>query len=147
METLKGETVKSLDLKTLLIRVVDVLNYEGPLVSLFLNFKNYEIYLFDWSDKDKKANRWLIYRCQRATLNKLLEGEISYFDLMMSDEPFCYSVEIDSDQNWLNFLKIAKKDLPTKYIPSKDSFFDVVDCPDFNKLNVFVKSTPARSTR
>jgi len=47
MESLKGEAVKVWDLQKALIRVIDIVNYEGPLLMIFLNFKNYDVYLFD----------------------------------------------------------------------------------------------------
>ncbi len=51
-----------------IFKVGDLVNYHGPLLSLFSNDKG-ELYLFDWSDSDDNYNRWLVFR---ITLTQLI---------------------------------------------------------------------------
>jgi len=147
MEILTGKTFDGNELKNRLVQIGDFVNYEGPLLSLFLNLKDYQPYLFLWSGNDKKVNRWLVYRSTTAQLNKFINEQITHLDLLLSVETFCYSVEIDNDLNWLNCLKIEKNNLPKSFLPSTDSFFDKTDCPDFTKLTEFIKYSDARRSR
>ena len=72
MEILKGEIFAHEELQNLLIRVVDLVNIDGPLLTLYLHADKH-LYLLDWVDRDISANRWLIYRTNPLLLNQFVK--------------------------------------------------------------------------
>jgi hypothetical protein len=137
MEILNGKKIPQQDLQNLLVRVADLVNIEGPLLTLYLH-ANKQLYLCDWVDRDNNHNRWLLYRTQAATLQQFVEGKISHHDLLFADELTVYKIDIDRQLNWQNGQKIEKKALPNNYLPQKDVFFDKADCPNFARLMAFI---------
>ena len=144
MESLNGKYIERLKFQNSLLRIVDVVNFEGPLLTLFRDTISNNLYLFDWVDRDKLFNRWIVYRCNPDTLNQFIKSEISHYELFMSGESFCYLVDIDKDIVWNNFQEIIKQDLPESYLPQRDIFFEEVDCPNFFKLNAFITKQTTR---
>ena len=138
METLNGKIQSNFQLQNSLVRIVDIVNFEGPLLTLFQNIKNKHLYLLDWVEKDSTYNRWLIYRCEPRTLDRFIRGQISHYDLFMSDELFCFKIDIDKYLNWNFPQKIEKIKLPPSYIPTTDTFFEKCDSPNFRKLEQFI---------
>ena len=61
MEQLKTK-YRNVSFYNSLIRIGDLMNFEGPLLSLFEDVKNGHLYIFDWVDRLDKTNRWLIYQ-------------------------------------------------------------------------------------
>jgi hypothetical protein len=143
MEVLNNSIIEknSSVFKNTLVRVVDMLHFEGPLLTLFENPNHKTLYLLDWVDRDASANRWLIYRCNVPTLTKFIKSKISHNRLFFADEPICRVVDIDVNLEWIQLQIIDKKDLPTSYYPAKDAFFEKADCPQFAKLQQFL-TTP-----
>lgn len=147
MENLKGKTIAHQEFQNLLIRVADVVNIEGPLLTLFLH-TNRQLYLFDWVDRDTESNRWLIYRTNRALLNRFINKDISHFELLMSDESYVYKIDIDHNLDWHNFQQVAKKSLPNSYLPLKNVYYEQSDCPNYLRLSSFlnpIKNLPKQS--
>ena len=137
MRTLSSKPY-DLKLQNSLIRLVDIVNFEGPLLTLFENSHNKDLYLLDWVDRDSQFNRWLIYRCTPIMLNKFIKGAISHLDLLLSDEAYCYTVDIDKNLIWHNLQKIEKRNLPDSYFPEKDVFFEAGDVPNLPKLTAII---------
>lgn len=138
METLNGKSIERFNFKNSLLRIADVVNFEGPLLTLFQDSITKNLYLFDWVDRDISSNRWVVYRCNLDTLNQFIKSKISHHDLFMSDESVCYLIDIDKNIVWNNSQKIIKQDLPESYLPQRDVFFEEVDCPNFKKLTEFI---------
>ena len=143
METLKGKIIDNILLQNLFVRIVDIVNFEGPLLTLFENINKRHLYLFDWVDKDSQFNRWLVYRCNPTILHKFINEKISHFDLFHSDELYCFKVDIDKNLNWNNLQEIEKNDMPSSYHPSKEDFFEKCDCPNLYKLEQYVNQALA----
>jgi hypothetical protein len=61
MEPLK-QKFKNSSFSNSLVRIGDLVNFEGPLLTLFEDVKNGHLYLFDWVDRFDAVNRWLIYQ-------------------------------------------------------------------------------------
>ena len=139
METLKGDIFAHQELQNLLIRVVDLVNIDGPLLTLYLH-ANKHLYLFDWVDRDVAANRWLIYRTNPSLLAQFIKGGISHHNLLMGGESFVFKTDIDKNLNWNSCQIIEKKDLPTGYLPPKDTLFEKEYCSNYQKLWVFIHS-------
>lgn len=125
------------------VRIGDLCAFEGPILSLFEELNSGYLYLFDWVDRDKKHNRWLIYRVSPRELLKFLHEEISHFELFKSKpQPITYYIDIDSrNQIFYNYPAIELAEMPTNYYPNKDSFFEIEDCPMFEKIKSFVIKT------
>ena len=139
METLKGNLFTHQEFQDLLIRVVDLVNIDGPLLTLYLH-ANKHLYLFDWVDRNDTSNRWLIYRTTPILLNQFVKGEISQLDLLMGGESAVLKADIDKDLTWNSCQIIEKKDLPNRYLPVKDFLFEKEYCSNYQKLWVFINS-------
>ena len=143
MVTLNNITLKNFDLQNYLIRIVDIINFEGPLLSLYKNIKNEHLYLFDWVDRDSNYNRWLIYQTNPDILHKYLKKEISHYDLFIANEQYCKIIDIKRNLIWKNTYLTKKNNIPNSYQPMKDVYFEECDCPNFEKLKRFVISSRA----
>lgn len=123
MEAIQTYETKEIELKNSLIRVGDLINSEGPLLSLFLEVRNNELYIFDWIDSEDLINRWLIYKVEPKYLNYFLHRQISYKDLFnkISNNKFYIA---DISVNKISEFYIYKiKSLPADYIPTEDVYF------------------------
>jgi hypothetical protein len=138
METLNGKNIEKIEFQNSLIRIADVQNFEGPLLTLFENTLDKHLYLFDWVDRDSQFNRWIVYRCKPNILQKFIHSKISHYDLLMSDEVHCNTIDIDKNLNWYNTRTIKKTNLPESYLPKKEVFFEKPDCTNFQKLENFI---------
>ena len=147
METLKGISFDLGHLKKYLVRIVDLINIEGPLLTLFENFKTKELFLFDWVDSDELSNRWLIYRCEPEMILLFVDNKISHRDLFLHDQTQCYKVDIDVNLNWNNMETILKSDLPALYFPDRSIVFEECDCSDTEKLRLFIERTISLNKR
>ena len=139
MENLKGDVFAHEELQNLLIRVVDLVNIDGPLLTLYLHADKH-LYLFDWVDRDMSTNRWLIYRTNPALLAQFIQYGISSYDLLMGGDAFVFKVDIDKNLHWNNCQIVGKSDLPNGYLPAKDALFEKTYCSNYQKLWVFIHS-------
>ncbi len=140
MEILNGKILNNFNLDKVLIRIADIVNFEGPLLTLYENIENSRLYLIDWVDRDSQFNRWLIYQCHPKTLYKFIKKQISHYDLFISDENQCIKIDIDKNLVWRNPILLNKTNLSKNYQPEKDVFFEECDCPNLAKLNTFVRA-------
>ncbi len=138
MEYLYAKKINNFELQDYLIRVVDIINFEGPLLTLYEDIVNNQFYLLDWVDRDAQFNRWLIYKTNIQVLKKYLSEDISHFDLFNAVEQYCYVVDIDENIKWTNPRKLKKDSLPENYYPLCDVYFEEDDCPNFNKLKLII---------
>lgn len=83
-----------------LTKVSDLIEFDGPLLSHFINDKN-EDFLFLWCDVDQAYNRWVIFKVENF---KLLSEDITVLDMMKDKVLYC--VDIDKDVNYHNIKEI-----------------------------------------
>lgn len=134
MKQLKKNDAAETLLKKNLIRVGDVINMEGPMLTLFKDIRNQNLYLFDWVDGDDISNRWLIYDVLRTTLFDFLHLKISYKEMFDVSVKECYVADIVSAK--VPDYSIYKiQSLPQEYRPDKDIFFDRKDAVDLDQIN------------
>ena len=134
----------AVDLKEHLKRLGDIINIDGPVLSLFMDKRNADLYLFDWVDSDGKANRWLIYKIPAEILNDFLLRKISYknmFDWISESKIYFTDISYDIDNvDKIDYRIEILKDLPENYKATKDNFFDINDSKDFEKIITTVSS-------
>jgi hypothetical protein len=147
METLSNKDV-NLELSNSLIRVGDLANFEGPLLTLFEDTRNGHLYLFDWVDRDSVSNRWLVYRVSPSALLEFLDKKISHLNLFKSnpDNQF-YFTDIENKNRIIDCLLFKLISVPSKYAPPHDNIFDEVDCPHLGKIRAIANRELSRTKR
>jgi hypothetical protein len=122
MDILNSITLSEFPLK--LIYLLDLIYFEGPLLSIFLN-EHQEFYLYYWSGVDSICHRWLVSRVSKQSLNKHINGELSLHDLVINPiDGFHYVIDINNDIEIINTQWLLPKYLPDSYISEEDSYFD-----------------------
>ena len=86
-----------------LSKVSDLLEFDGPLLSHFINDKN-ENFLFMWCDADHLYNRWIIFKVEKYEIDKYLDDELILLDIMKDRNLYC--VDIDNDIKYHNIKEI-----------------------------------------
>lgn len=121
------------------VRIGDVSYFEGPLLSLFQELNNGYLYLFDWVDRDKNNNRWLIYKVLPRDLLQYLQGKISHSDLYKKSNNNVYFTDIDyRNKSFYNYNIFALKEIPEIYLPNEDVFFEIEDCSSFERIKSLI---------
>lgn len=145
MVNLIDNSAEKLD-TTYLVRVGDLSYFEGPLLSLFQELKSGHFYVFDWVDRDLKSNRWIIYRVSPKYLLQFIYGKISHLGLFQNrPDDTLFFTDIDSNNKSFYHYEVSPiKDLPNKYIPNKDNYFEVSDCIAFEKIESVVIDSLSR---
>jgi hypothetical protein len=126
---------REVDLKSSLLRVGDLINLEGPLLSLFLDNRNNDLYIFDWIESKDKVNRWLVYKVSAKVLNSFIHREISYkelFNLYLKDANYYYADIINSKESEYSLHKLD--DIPIDYFPTEDIFFEENDAKNITQI-------------
>jgi len=135
MEAIQTYQNKEIELKNSLIRVGDLINSDGPLLSLFLEFRSNELYIFDWIDSDELINRWLIFKVEPKYLNYFLHRDISYKELfikILNNNNF-YIADISVTKiSEFDIYKI--KSLPSNYIPTELVYFEKDAATNYNHI-------------
>ncbi len=102
----------------------DLLFWEGPLMSHFINDRN-EDFIFKWSDKSQLLNRWLVFKTTPSLLFDFFAGRINSIDLiLLNPDGFVYFIDMDNDLNYQKILLTKTKDIPVDYMPLHDSFYE-----------------------
>ena len=131
MENIQGIKVAQFPLE--LNHVIDLIYFEGPLLSLFNN-KSCDYYLYYWCDVDDIYNRWIIFRITQQNIKNYLLKKTTLFDLVVKPvDGFVYVINIDNELRFSNVKMIKPDKLPQSYIPKSDSFYDMES--EFDELN------------
>lgn len=137
MERLKTYRINT-QLAPNLVRIGDIVNYEGPLLTLFSNVANSKLYLFDWAEGEKHVNRWLVYNVAPEMLYLFLKKRISHQALFKNNpEESYYYFDTDGSHSFNDF-QLIETEIPKNYIPESDSFFEVEDCPSFSRIETLL---------
>ena len=122
-----------------LIRIGDVINFEGPILTLFEDANNGHLYLFDWVDRDSKNNRWLVYRINTLDLLNFIQQKISHCELFKrSSYDNYFYIDIDNSYQLREFVLTQLLEVPKDYLPNNDSLFDQNDSPNYSKIFSFI---------
>jgi hypothetical protein len=140
MEILNGIILKEFPLVENMVRIGDLVNFEGPLLTLFEDCRNNRLYIFDWVDRDEDKNRWIVYRASPFFLKQFITGKISHKELFLSSVDGYYSLEINRKLQYENFRKLSRRDIPDEYLPQDDAFFEDGDCPHLPRIKAKINS-------
>lgn len=81
---------------------IDLLYYEGPIISLFR--KNNKYYLFNWLErKENHYNLWIVAKISEMELVKYLSSEKTLLDICIDNDVYFYYLGSDA-----NIIKIDK---------------------------------------
>ena len=120
MLELKGDNVKS----DLLIRVDDLIYFDGPLLSTYKK-ENGSLFLILWVDNTATDNRWCVIPVEDETLTSFLDKEITLRDVINKTENVIFK-DLYSEGNELlerQVKKVLVKDIPEEYMPTNESYF------------------------
>jgi hypothetical protein len=104
-------------------KIGDLIYHEGPLLSLFIDRNNPDIYyLYKWADCDEKTNRWLVLQLNTVDLRSFFYKEISLRTLLLKS-PVTYVLSLDDNLTETNIMVCSTSDLPKEYLPKENSFY------------------------
>jgi len=126
---------KNNDLLELLIRVGDLVFFEGPLLSLYENAKTGHLFLLDWVDRDEINNRWIIYRVDPMNLMRFLNRKISHLELFNNRPKInVYVVDIPINGRLITSEIKELYSIPENYLPNSENYFDKQDSVLFERI-------------
>src|SRR5882724_3200459 len=126
METIETYEITDKLLSKNLERIGDLINIDGPMLSLFMDTRNQDLYLFDWVDSDSNYNRWLLYKVDLKSVQNFIDKDISYKKLFLNSIGDFYYTDIRNSKLLTLAIK-GIKNLPEIYYPTSDTFFDESD--------------------
>ena len=132
MLELKGDNVKS----DLLIRVDDLIYFDGPLLSTYKK-EDGSLFLILWVDNTATDNRWCVIPVEDETLTSFLDKEITLRDVINKTENVIFKDVINKTENVIfkdlysegnellerQVKKVLVKDIPEEYMPTNESYF------------------------
>ena|SRR5690625_844139 len=126
-----------------LLRVGDLISFDGPMFTLFKDVNSGALYLFDWVDRDQIANRWLVYRVTAKDLNEYVAGRLSHYDLFdRNPDRKIYFVDIDQrNKSFYHYDFYLLDSVPEHYLLLQKNYFDIDDCPAPEKIVSVIKSS------
>jgi hypothetical protein len=144
MKTLKGRQINQLPVDGL-FKVGDLVNYEGPLMSLFSNQKG-ELYLYHWCDCDESHHRWLVYPVTLNQLINYLNRKLTHYQLIMGNR-VAYAVDLDGDAEVHNLTRLPTAEIPEDYLPDKEILHDDEDCPHLDQITDYLKDLASKTSK
>jgi hypothetical protein len=115
-------------------RIGDLVNFEGPELSVFERKGSQEIFVFDWVDHDDSDNRWLLFEVQAKDVLEFIFRKITHLQLFNRANPqgmFC--LEINNEKGFSNLPVFQLLEIPTDYFPNP-VLFERQYCPDFDRI-------------
>ncbi|MFN0035480.1 MAG: hypothetical protein ACKVUS_10440 [Saprospiraceae bacterium] len=101
----------------------DLLYYEGPLESHFVN-EHDEDFIFKWSDQDRQFNRWMVYKTTTAGLVDYFNMRINSRDMILSNpDGWVYFIDMDNNLEYRHIQLVKTEDIPEDYLPTTRSFY------------------------
>lgn len=112
----------------------DLVYYEGPLLSLFIDKDNLDIYyLYKWVDNDEVSNRWIITQVNAVSLRTFFYKQTSLRDIILSN-PVCYCIDLDDNLTEKTISVCSSIDLPHEYLPMEQSFYSEEKYTEFAQI-------------
>lgn len=100
----------------------DLIDVEGPLLVHYMKGDRHALYY--WVEGDNIYNRWLCFEVTWEDLYKYMNKHLSLYELINKKENECfYTVDIDKDLTYSNFLLVQGYALPDEYKPDVSSYY------------------------
>ena len=117
-------------------KVSDLIFYDGPLLSHFINEVG-DNYLYYWVDADDSYNRWVIVRTGITLIQDYLDKRTTLHDIITKPiDQFVYIVDIDDNVEYHNQRIVPVQNLPEEYTPMEDSYY-VFEKRDYMNISSF----------
>lgn len=101
----------------------DLIDYEGPLLSHFLDGDNNNI-LYYWIDFDGEFNRWLVWKASDFLLYQYLKGKISLKELIEDKEKdFVFAVDTKENFEHAKVYQLTVLEINESYLPNNESYY------------------------
>lgn len=108
--------------KERLIKISDLIYFDGPLLSFYVDGQN-NSYLFYWIDSLNDSNRWMIIPTSILEVNNYLNKRITLYKLITSKLSVFIS-DINGDVEFKRTYLSLTTDLDDAYLPEKDSLYE-----------------------
>ena len=119
MKAIKGLKINHLGFTP--VKLGDLLYYEGPLLSHFINENNPdEHFFYRWVDSDDDAHRWLIFKASKNDIKNFFDGKIS-LNQMIAKNPTVILLDLDDELRKKQILVSTVSELPETYLPATNS--------------------------
>lgn len=125
-------------------KVSDLIYYDGPLLSHFVN-ANDDNLLFFWVDTDNIVNRWMVIRVSLLSIQKYTKKKITLLELLRSSlDGTILFIELNSEIECVNAICTSSLKIPEEYLPSSDSYYTFrqdLETDNYLRLKQFDKSS------
>jgi hypothetical protein len=102
---------------------IDLLYFEGPLLTLFSDTAFIDMYyIFKWCEVNESYNKWMVAIVTKKDLLKFFDKSLPLYDLF-NNTPFLYILDIDNELNYQNTIITIKDCIPLSYFPEKNSIY------------------------
>lgn len=137
MDRLKGDKLTFLPLKNLEWKR-DLVYFEGPLISEFVNSKG-ETFLKYWCDCDDEYNRWMFIKIREQDRLRLVLGEQSLYKAVIDQpDPFVFICDEADDEDHSEFYVVLTENLPDSYIPDEKAFLSISSYKEDKGVRSFI---------
>ena|ERR1700722_15042723 len=124
-------------------RVGDLINIDGPLLTLFQDKEDDILYLYDWMDSDANSNRYIIYRISPSDLISYIGKRITHIQLYSKAIDGIYFYADIDRQRPLKYEIYQLRSLPHEYSLTEGTLFSEEYCNDTEGLLLFASRTRA----
>jgi hypothetical protein len=116
-----------------LTNVGDLIFFDGPLMSLFMDKQKRRFFIFDWVKANEQFNQWIAYQVSLSRISDFIEGTLSHRDLLRNSLNNTFLlIDIDDDLNYFPRHSLRFEELPPSYLPQENTYFSSKNCPDFS---------------
>lgn len=111
-----------------LAKFADLVYYDGPLLSHYINRSNNKNYLFNWVDNDTEYNRWLVIEVTLAHLFDYLTDTRTLHDIINQGyNDKLLIIDTNAAGVFISGKLILASELHPEYTPEFDSYFGIKD--------------------
>lgn len=120
---LEGVVLKKLTFD--LIKIDDLIFFEGPVLSYFKD-KNNKDYFMRWIEMDDQCNRWMLFQVSKENILEHLNGHVTLLSLINQvASGIVYFIDIDSHIEFNQIKSVEVSKIPSSYLPGEQSYFEM----------------------
>jgi hypothetical protein len=123
------------------VKLFDIEDYDGPMLSLFRDDKVDSFYLYKWLDAESNGHKWLIFKTNLDNLYDYIHQNIDEKTLIKKALGGQYTtVVIQQNLVYAAVKRFTSASFTSAFLPANDCFFTLSDCPDYAKVVAFFDS-------